>query len=169
MKYKKGITLTEMLVVLAVIAVLMSLGMPSFDTMVRKQKLDAAKHALMHLAHLARTTAVNESVQTVICGSQSGEHCDTSKQWRGYAIAFRDRNHNHAYDEGDALIYKHLLDNAGLKGTSARLEFNASGAGYMGSWIYCPQNIAPDTETFSLIVSLGGRIRSENTQTKRCG
>lgn len=168
MKSFRGITLTELLVVVAIMAILMSMGFPAFDRQIHHYRRDAARTALMQLAHLARATAVSESVPTVVCGTLDGKSCGTSKHWRGFAMAFRDRNHNHAYDGNDLPISLQSLHGASLLGTHARMEFNPSGAGYMGSWTYCSDDVHPDAETFKLILSLGGRLRSEATQNDRC-
>lgn len=169
MKSIRGFTLTELLVVVAIMAILASVGFPAFDRQIQNYRRDADRSALMQLAQLARATAVTESVPTVICGTVDGKSCATSKHWQGFAMAFRDRNHNHVYDGNDQLISRQSLHDAVLLGTHSRIEFNASGAGYMGSWTYCSDNFRHDSETFKLVLSLGGRLRSEATQNDRCG
>lgn len=169
MKINQGFTLTEMLVVMSIIGVVATMGVPGFQSLLQKQRLQSARQELLQLTELARTTAINESAQTVICGSSNGEQCDAGTTWRGNVIVFEDNDYNHTRNAGDTLIQTHSLGNAHVRGTRGLLEFNASGAGYMGSWTYCGDGITPTTDTFRLIVSLGGRIRSEATPPQRCG
>lgn len=169
MKIPKGFTLIEAMVVIAIIAVFASLGVPAFQNFVQKQKIESARQELIALAHMARLTAVAEGGPTVICGSRDGEECDTGSVWQGNVIAFRDEDFNHARDEGEPLIFTQPLGNASVRGTRSLLEFNPSGAGYMGSWLYCSPEILQPQQTFRLVVSLGGRIRAEATDLQRCG
>lgn len=168
MKIAQGFTLIEAMVVIAIIAVFACLGVPAFQNFVQKQKIESSRKELIALAHMARMTAVTEGGPTVVCGSLDGDACDRGSVWQGNVIAFRDANFNHARDEGEALIFSQSLGNANVRGTRSLLEFNPSGAGYMGSWLYCSPDIAQPQQTFRLVVSLGGRIRSEATDLHRC-
>lgn len=168
MKSLNGFTLIEALIVMTIIAVFASMGVPSLQNFVQKQKLESARQDILALAQLARGTAVSEGSATVICGSQDGQQCTGGTLWQDYVIAFHDTDANHRRNEDESLIFSQALGNANIRGTRGLLEFNASGAGYMGSWLYCSPDARALAQTFRLVVSLGGRIRIEPTDPQRC-
>lgn len=168
MKIQNGFTLIEALVVIAIIAIFAAMGVPALQNFVQKQKLASAQQELVALAQMARVTAVAEGGPTVICGASTGERCDGGTVWHGYVIAFRDTDANHARNGDEPLLFSQPLGNARVRGTRGSLEFNASGAGYMGSWLYCSPDVSSPLQTFRMVVSLGGRIRTEPTDPLRC-
>lgn len=168
MKNAHGFTLTELLVTLAIAALLIAMGIPSFQSLLQRLALENAEQDIVELARLARATAVTESAGTVLCGSSDGMHCDGETDWQHALIAFQDLDDNHQRDDSDPLLHVNLLDDAHFEGTGSKLEFNPSGGGYMGSWVYCSDDLPASGNTFKLVVSLGGRIRVDTESVGRC-
>ena len=69
--YQKGFTLIELMVTLVVLAVLLSIGVPSYVEWIRDSRLDTATRSLASALKLARSEAVSQqSVITVGAGME---------------------------------------------------------------------------------------------------
>lgn len=169
MKKNNGFTLVEMLTVLSIVAIMTTLVLPGLAQLTRKQQLQSARQNLVDAAQMARSTAVNDGTLTVMCGSADGQHCDNNKRWEGHVLVFTDKDHNHDLNGNDTLLFNQALSNGFLLGTRSSLEFNGTGGGYMGSWLYCARSRPLSETSFKLVVSLGGRIRTEATTQTNCG
>lgn len=64
-----GFTLLELLVTVAVAAVLLSIGVPSFIDTVRNNQMAASANELLGAMHLARTEAVKRRTPVTVCSS----------------------------------------------------------------------------------------------------
>jgi type IV fimbrial biogenesis protein FimT len=74
---QSGITLTEILIAVAIIGVLMALGMPAFQNWIQNTQIRTASEAIMNGLQTARNEAIrrNTAVQFKLDGG-------TSTQWR---------------------------------------------------------------------------------------
>jgi type IV fimbrial biogenesis protein FimT len=58
---KSGFTLIEMMITLAILGILISIALPSFTTMLERQKLKAATEQLLSIFNLAKTEAIKNN------------------------------------------------------------------------------------------------------------
>jgi type IV fimbrial biogenesis protein FimT len=65
----RGFTLLELLVTVAVAAVLLGIGVPSFIDTVRNNQMAASANDLLAAMHLARTEAVKRRTPVTVCSS----------------------------------------------------------------------------------------------------
>jgi type IV fimbrial biogenesis protein FimT len=106
-----GFTLFELLIVLAIAAILLGLGAPSFSDFRRNARLTSAANDLLAAAQLARTEAIKRQVPVSICpaaGVGADAVCGTTRYERGW-ITFVDQNGDCMREEGDDLL---RVDNA---------------------------------------------------------
>src|SRR5687767_10246974 len=108
-----GFTLIEMMVTIAVVAILASMALPSFQTMIERNRvtglINQFSGAFMH----ARNEAVTRNKRVVVCRSanpQAAEPtCETSgSDWRSGWIVFVDEDGNSARNT-DAAANETLL------------------------------------------------------------
>ena len=66
---RKGVTLAELLVVFAVMAVLLGIGVPRFHSMAERSGVDAARDQVLSAINLARRTAVRRGATTTFNAS----------------------------------------------------------------------------------------------------
>jgi type IV fimbrial biogenesis protein FimT len=93
----KGFTLIELMVVIAMIAIIASLAAPSFQTGIAKQKVSVAASDLMASLMQARNEAITNNQQTIV---QPLETTDWSRGWRVYVDTDKDKS----YTEGTDLL-----------------------------------------------------------------
>lgn len=74
----RGFTMIELMVTIAVLAILMAVAAPSFTNVMRKNDVSAANNALLADLSYARTEAVNRHVTVSICPSTTGHSCSSS-------------------------------------------------------------------------------------------
>jgi type IV fimbrial biogenesis protein FimT len=100
-----GFTLVELLVVVALAAILASLAVPSFRTLMVKRTVQAAADTLATDFRFARSEAVKRSTRTVICRSSDSTDCAGSAgSWSGGWIVFVDLNGDGTVDAGDDIV-----------------------------------------------------------------
>ena len=88
-----GFTLIELMIVIAIVAVIASYGIPRFTSMMQNGRLSTQVNELQGLVQLARSEAVTNRVITRACGSTDQINCDTDN-WELGAIVFRDQDGN---------------------------------------------------------------------------
>ena len=124
-----GITLIELIIVLAILAVLLASAVPSFVRFLSNHRASTATNDLVHGIALARAEALKRSRRVYV--APLGVH------WRDGWAVFVDRNGNRAYDppsggSGDELIALHDALPASIAMTNSsgsRLEpFTDAGA-----------------------------------------
>lgn len=85
----RGFTLIEALAVLAAAALLLTLALPSFADLLRRQRVGTAMHVLGADLALARGTAVTRATQVVACPGDTGG-CRDDGDWSAGWIVFLD-------------------------------------------------------------------------------
>lgn len=101
---QSGVTLIELMVVLAVSAILLSIGIPGFASFIGGSRLASATNELVSSLHLARSEAIKRNSRAALCKSASGVACSTSGGWQQGWIVFHDVNNNAALDAGEAVV-----------------------------------------------------------------
>src|SRR5688572_23463403 len=88
----RGFTALEVLVVVAIAAVLVAMAAPSFSDLRRATSLGSSANQLLWGLHYARSTAISRNVAAAVCLSADGASCLTSPGAAGSGwLIFLDR------------------------------------------------------------------------------
>ncbi len=78
-KLSQGFTLIELMIVIAIAAILMTLAVPSFSLMINNSKVTSATNEFIGSLNLARSEALKRSNNVSVCKSNAAfTACDTS-------------------------------------------------------------------------------------------
>jgi len=87
-----GLTLIELLVAVGILAVGLTLGVPSFRDLIDSNRLTAATNSLVVSMNVARFEAVKRREPVALCTSTDGSSCSGSTDWAGGWIVFTNRD-----------------------------------------------------------------------------
>lgn len=76
-----GFTLVEMVVTLLILAILVTVGIPSFSNATLGSRLASSANDLVASAYLARSEAMKRNRSVTLCTSTNGTSCATSGGW----------------------------------------------------------------------------------------
>ncbi|MEM9531806.1 MAG: GspH/FimT family pseudopilin [Pseudomonadota bacterium] len=162
----RGFSLIELLVSLTLLAILISTGVPAVGDLLARQEVLAAHSRLFTHLNLARTVAITEGRQTVLCPSTDGERCSGGTQWQTGWVAFVDGNRNRTLDAGERRLRVGRLPE-GISVTSSRarraIRYLPSGAspGSNLTFTVCHEReVAPR----AIVLSNVGRARMSRTR-----
>lgn len=113
-----GFTLSEMMVVVAITAILLTIGVPSFAGLVRDTRLTGATNAIVASLYVARSEALKRHTRAVMCPSADGASCAQQGGWQQGWLVFSDVNNNARVDAGEAIVLKQPALAQGLLATS---------------------------------------------------
>ena len=74
----KGFTLVELMVTIAVVAVLLAIALPSFRKVIQRNRVASASNDLLASISYARTTAINRGQLVSMCPSTDGANCTSA-------------------------------------------------------------------------------------------
>lgn len=85
-----GFTLIELMVTIAVLAIVAAIAMPSMQGIVRSNRLSAASTELVTALQLARAEAVRRNARVTVCASIDGLACAATDKWARWIVMGRD-------------------------------------------------------------------------------
>ncbi len=106
-KLVKGLTLLELLVFIAISALTLSLGVPSFVSIVQNARRTAGTNEFVSALHQARSGAIARGVQTTLCPSSDAADCDMTAEWDEGWILFVDDNSDGGLDANETVLTRH--------------------------------------------------------------
>ena len=133
----RGFTLIELMVTLAVMAIVLGLAVPGFQSVVNGNRLSAAANELVASLQTARMEAIRRSRRVVVCSSANANAgtdatCATANVdgW----ITFMDANSDGDFDKvGDTLLRNSTFDGNVLVGGDDKVMYRADGLARDGS------------------------------------
>lgn len=175
----RGVSLVEMLVLLAILAVLQGLAAPALSTVVDGVRVRSAAQSLHASLHLARSEAIKRNGRVVLCKSASGAVCATAGGWEQGWIIFHDRNNNGAFDSDEPLLLREPAQASSLRlNGNAQIQSYVSytsmgntktpgGAFQAGTLTVCRYSTA-GTAARQLVLGSSGRVRVQKATVKQC-
>ena len=129
-----GFTAVELLVVMAITAILLATAVPSIREHLQNQNMRAAVVALQASLLLARNQAVHGRQATVVCPASPAEGCGSGEQWSQGWWAFADPNGDRTRQADEPLVQQSgPLEGVQVRSSSARtpatLQTQRHGAG----------------------------------------
>ena len=168
-KRASGFSLIELMIALAIAAILLGLAVPQFSQLVQRNRLATATNDFLALMASLRSEALRRGHVVTACVSSDGATCATTGNWHEGWISFADRNANGVRDAAESLIAQAPARESGLTMTgnapvALRVSYEASGRTrlsggglQMGTVTVC---LAGDARR--LIVNVAGRVRVES-------
>ena len=93
-----GFTLVELMVTVAIMAVLLTVGLPAFADALERQRLATSLHLLMADMAMARSSAIMRREPVVVCPGRADAGCADDSDWSHGWLVFRDPDGNRQPD-----------------------------------------------------------------------
>ena len=130
----RGLTLIELMMTIAIAAILLAVAAPGFQQTLNSSRLSSAVNELASAINLARAEAVRQNRRGVLCRSVDGSACNgTSSNWGGW-IVFVDVDADGVRDAAEPVIKSGTFDpslvvtsSASIAGVNERISFRADG------------------------------------------
>jgi type IV fimbrial biogenesis protein FimT len=174
-----GMTFIELLVVLGIVAIMLTLAVPSFDAVLQGNRFSTFANTYLTHLHMARSEATKRNTRVALCKSADGASCTTAGRWDQGWILFNDINNNAQTDSGETIlrVNEALPTNWVLQGNTPvtnYVSFTAmggarmtSGAFQAGTLTLCKASQSSG-EARSIVISATGRPRVETTSVAAC-
>jgi len=149
MHYKNcsGFTIPQIMITLGIVAIVLSMAVPSMSTMIKDNRLATQLNRVVADIHFARSEAVKRDVRVILCRSASPNAptpvCGgTANVWdTGYIIFADDGNYtNNVYNNGTDVLLRRgqpTLPNITIRTNATwnnNLEFNSNGTTNEGNF-----------------------------------
>ncbi len=173
LSHQRGFTLIEMMVTLALVAVLMMVAVPNFTAFQRNSELTSVANNIVGAMNTARTEAMKRNTNALVAPI-------TSNDWAGGWRVFVDVDRDGTFNTGDILVttYPALPSYLTASSSVPNALFNGSGYSFAGGslnnmTITIERNDVPAgqklDQTRRIKVATTGRVRScKGSDTTNC-
>ncbi len=196
MKKYTGYTLIELMTMLAVVAILLTVGVPQLQVYFQGNRMVTNTNDLVTALHLARSEAIRRGLRTTICKSSNADStapiCNTGASWKdGWLVFVEDatgairgavgvyepssgdelvRVHAAAEGSNTTITAKNSTLNDYVSFTSRGVPKLANGGAQSGVFAICDvrgfKNTAGNVIARGVELNAAGRVRSTNDATK---
>jgi type IV fimbrial biogenesis protein FimT len=130
-RHSSGFTLLETLIVISLVAILMAVGIPSFQYVTTANRIAAEVNGLIGDMQYARAEAIKEGQTVVVCVSTNGTTCGTGNSWQNGWMVCSDPAGDGACDSGQPVFRVQSAftstDTFQASGGTSAITFNREG------------------------------------------
>ena len=160
----RGITLIEMMMVLAVLAILIATAMPAFGNLLQSTEAQTSRSSLTAALETARILAISRSTNVAICPSADTQYCGHTTEWQHGWLVFVDADHDGTRDASEEIVSVSqaqpegvaVLTSAGRTHVSYRPDGSSPGSNV--TFTVCDARGADRAS--ALVINNAGRVRS---------
>ena len=170
---EQGLSLIELMIVLALAAILLGVAIPSFQSLVERNHLTATTNTLVFSLQTARSEAIKRALPAGVCTSNNSldadAGCAAGSGYVGGWIAYIDDNSNGSRDAGEEIVMAVEDRGAGFTITpdaqfASQVYFDESGGSANPAGVPLSGNIGitygDGAESRSVEISATGRVSS---------
>jgi type IV fimbrial biogenesis protein FimT len=159
-KSLRGFTLVEMMVVIAIAAILLGIAVPTFNDAVLSGKLRSYANDLVASLHQARSEAIKRNAPVTLCVSTGGTSCEAGNWDQGWIML-----------SGTTVIRRQAAIEGGFRisGSIGSVEFQPAGLASVAA-IFTVCRATPTVGREERVVSLiaSGRVTTDKTNRSEC-
>lgn len=153
-----GFTLVELMVTVAVVAILAALAFPSFQGSLRSNRVATASNDLLTSFTLARSEAIRNTRGAGVCASSTGTGC--GNDWNTGWLVWADSNGNGSMDAGENVVrYSQARGQMELVGSVGSIAFDPRGRTVGGQQTIGLKPEDYETPARCLVISGTGQVR----------
>jgi type IV fimbrial biogenesis protein FimT len=165
-----GFTLTELLVVTAIVAILLGVGVPSYRYITNSYRMSSEVNGLLGDLQFARGEAIKEGQTVTVCVSRDGANCDLgSVTWQEGWIVFQDPTNLGTVDPGETVLRVQrtftgndtFIANNGMTSVTFNREGFATAGGFNGATVTLHDQTASAAWTRCLYITSIGLMATE--------
>ena len=162
---QRAFTVLELLVTLAIAAILMVTGVPTFQHFTWRQHMRAAVGNLQNDLLAARSEAVYRNASVVACPGDPTTGCSNSSDWSGGWIVFDDPDEDRQRQPDETLLRRgQVFGQVAIAGNNSRTRIrflpDGSSPGSNGTIDFCGPG--GPAQARKLVISNIGRIRRDD-------
>jgi type IV fimbrial biogenesis protein FimT len=172
MKSAKGFTITEFMVVVAIAAILLGIGVPSYLYITNSYRMSAEVNSLLGDLQYARAEAIREGQTVTTCVSNDGQTCLGTTNWQSGWIVYSNPANNNAPAVGSVLRVQaaftgtvpdtFVANNAISAVTFNREGFATTAAGFPNVTITLQESTNNASWRRCLLISPVGLVNTQN-------
>ncbi len=173
MNTQSGFTITELMIVTTIVAILLSIGVPSYRYVTTSSRVSSEINGLLGDMQFARSEAVREGQTVTVCPSTDGATCSggTSGTWQSGWIVFSDANGDQNVQAAtDSVLRVQRKFSGGDTFTSVPTAFTFNREGFaqgLAATVFVTLHDATSTAGYTrcLQVSMVGSLKAVNHTT----
>jgi type IV fimbrial biogenesis protein FimT len=164
----RGFTLIEMLMTMAIAAILLTIGIPSFRYVTNSNRIAGELNGLLGDLQFARAEAIKEGRTVTVCVSNDGANCANSTTWQSGWIVFSDPTNVGVVDAGETLLRVQTTfsssDTFNASNNVSAITFNREGYAIgmaNGTLLSLHDSTNTSAWTRCLLINLSGQMTSQ--------
>ena len=169
-----GFTMVEMLMTIAIAAILLTIGIPSFRYVTNSNRIAGELNGLLGDLQFARAEAIKEGQTVTVCVSNDGAKCANSTAWQSGWIVFSDPTNVGVVDPGETIwrVQSTFSSTDTFVGNISAVTFNRNGYAIgIANGTQITLHDATDTSAWTrcLSIAVSGEMTSELVGTTNNG
>ena len=180
MKAQGGFNLTELIIVVAIVAILLSIGVPSYRYITNSYRITSEINGLLGDLMFARAEAIKEGQPVTVCVS-SGANCLGTVKWQSGWVVYSNPAPGAANPPAGSILRTQaaftgpggmpdtFLATNGVSAVTYNREGFATAAGFAATTITLQDPTANATWTRCLVISAVGTLTTETPTNSPSG
>lgn len=152
--FEQGFSLIELMVTIAVAAILLSIIVPSFTGLIESSRERTTRDLLVSSIYTAKQQAQSKRINVYLCPTVDGNSCAAA--WEGDWLVYEDIDGSDGLNGGDIIINNVFSKTNNINSALLQIRFSPTGHTTAGTFAICSND---DNELVYLIqLSRMGRI-----------
>lgn len=161
-----GFSLIELMVAVAVVALLAAVAAPAMVTLMNSNRLSSTAGELTAALQLARSEAIRRSAPVTVCGSADGIACANDTDWAGWIV----QGWDNSLAANDVVRSGALPNGMEISGPAAGIRFNAAGliVAQQNLTVCMPTDKPTDNQRVVTVIISGAVLTARNNGGGAC-